>query len=153
VLAAALLLGWRGARSPRGAGDATATGAPGLLGRPAAGRLAVAAAAVVATVVLGIAWAGGDDTVAASPPAGEGGGAVTIASFSFGPDAVSVPAGATVTWTNHDPFEHSVVAQDGTFQSQDLSPGQSFAHAFTAPGTYQYVCGIHPTMHGTVTVT
>ncbi|MGV7605605.1 hypothetical protein PJN30_12990 [Mycobacterium kansasii] len=28
----------------------------------------------------------------------------------------------------------------------------TFSYAFTTPGTFTYVCGIHPFMHGTVVV-
>jgi plastocyanin len=36
--------------------------------------------------------------------------------------------------------------------SQDLSQGQTFSTTFTTPGTFPYVCGIHPFMNGTVVV-
>src|SRR2546429_7405024 len=29
---------------------------------------------------------------------------------------------------------------------------RSFSHTFSSPGTFSYVCLIHPNMHGTVTV-
>ena len=40
---------------------------------------------------------------------------VTIDNFSFGPQTVTVPVGAMVTWTNHDDIPHTVVSTDGVF--------------------------------------
>ena len=48
---------------------------------------------------------------------------------------------------------HSLVAEDGSFQSPDIASGERFSFTFTEPGTYTYICGIHPTMRGTIVVT
>ena len=79
--------------------------------------------------------------------------AVAIADFAFAPPALTVPAGTTVTWTNDDPFGHSVVAGDDSFASGDLAAARTFEFTFDEPGEYPYICGIHPSMIGTVTVT
>ena len=72
-------------------------------------------------------------------------------SYRFVPAAIVVPLGSTVTWTNHDNFTHNV-ALDGAEPLQ-MSPGQSVSRAFEAPGTYAYVCSLHPKdMKGTVLV-
>ena len=81
-----------------------------------------------------------------------GGTAVEIAEFQFVAAEITVAAGDTVTWTNRDSFPHSVVADDDTFASDPLDSGATFAHRFDTPGTYRYVCGIHPTMTATVIV-
>jgi plastocyanin len=87
------------------------------------------------------------------PVAESAGTTVTIAKFMFGPDALTVPVGATVTWTNDDTDPHTVVAKDGTFRSGALTKGGSYRHTFDKPGTYQYLCSIHPFMVATVVVT
>ena len=111
----------------------------------AASALVVAAAMVVG----GIVWSNRDEpSAAAAGPA-----AVTIADFTFGPGDLAVPAGTTVTWTNDDPFPHTLVATDGSFTSPELAAGDRFEFTFEAAGTYDYACGIHPSMTGTVTVT
>ena len=77
-------------------------------------------------------------------------------SYRFSPPAISVAAGTTVTWTNHDNFTHSVQFLDGGLPSEPMvmQPGASTTFAFTAPGTYRYQCHLHPqNMRGTVTVT
>ena len=64
-----------------------------------------------------------------------------------------VPAGTTVEWVNEDGVAHSLVAEDGSFQSPDVDAGGTFSFTFTEPGTYAYICSIHPSMHGTIVVT
>jgi plastocyanin len=78
------------------------------------------------------------------------------ASYRFAPPAITVPAGTTVTWTNHDNFTHSVKFLDGGLPSepQVIKPGESTTFTFDTPGTYRYQCHLHPQqMQGTVTVT
>nr|WP_244602350.1 cupredoxin family copper-binding protein [Mycolicibacterium sp. NCC-Tsukiji] len=85
-------------------------------------------------------------------PMPAGPNAVNIDNFAFAPDTLTVPAGTTVTWTNHDEDPHNVVAEGGQFRSPTMGSGATFSYVFAAPGTYTYVCGIHPFMHGTVVV-
>lgn len=105
--------------------------------------LAVVAALLVA---CGTGDAPGD-----APPEAAPGEDVTVAGFAFQPDAVNVDQGATVTWTNDDDVAHTATAQDGSFDVS-LSPGGSGSHTFDEPGTYTYVCSLHPQMTGEVTV-
>jgi plastocyanin len=73
-------------------------------------------------------------------------------SYRFAPAAITVPAGATVTWTNNDNFTHNV-ALEGS-EPLPMAPGQGVSHTFETPGTYPYVCSLHPKdMKGTVLVT
>jgi len=78
---------------------------------------------------------------------------VAIQGFAFGPATITVKPGTTVTWTQQDEDQHTVTANDGSFTSSPLVTGTTYTHTFTAPGTYQYHCSIHPFMHGTVVVT
>ena len=78
--------------------------------------------------------------------------AVSIANFAFDPNPVSVAVGDTVTWTNNDGVPHTVTANDGSFQSGTLQPGQSFSFTFTAPGSFAYHCEFHANMSGQVDV-
>ncbi len=78
---------------------------------------------------------------------------IKIANFDFGPATITVPAGASVTWTNNDDDAHSVVADNKAFRSAPLDTGDSFSFTFATPGTYAYHCGLHPQMHGKVVVT
>ncbi len=86
-----------------------------------------------------------------SPPAGPV--AVRISNFTFGPKAVTVKVGQTVTWTNDDDIPHAVVANDKSFRSKVLDTGQSFSFTFTKPGQFAYFCSLHPMMTGKIVVT
>ncbi|HUZ01900.1 MAG TPA: cupredoxin family copper-binding protein [Thermomicrobiaceae bacterium] len=78
---------------------------------------------------------------------------VTIDNFSFRPRTVVVPAGATVTWTNHDDVPHTVTSNmPGLFGSPALDTNEHYTHRFDTSGSYAYHCAIHPIMTGTVIV-
>jgi plastocyanin len=77
---------------------------------------------------------------------------VKIDNFSFGPQTVTVPIGATVTWTNRDDIPHTVVSTDGVFKSKVRDTDESFSFTFTKAGTYPYFCSVHPKMTGQVVV-
>ena len=62
---------------------------------------------------------------------------VVIDNFSFSPKTSSVPAGATVTWTNHDNVPHVITSADDQFKkSPVLKTGQRFSNTFATAGTY-----------------
>jgi plastocyanin len=75
---------------------------------------------------------------------------VSIVNMSFSPNTITVPIGATVVWTNTDSVAHTL--KSDAFESGTLNPGDAFDFAFTNAGTYNYSCGIHPSMQGTVVV-
>ena len=78
---------------------------------------------------------------------------VLIDNFSFSPKTFTVPAGATVTWTNRDNVPNVVSSADNQFKkSTVLKTGQSFSHTFATTGTYSYFCSIHPRMRGKIIV-
>jgi len=77
---------------------------------------------------------------------------VKIDNFSFGPQTVTVPVGATVTWTNRDDIPHTVVSTDGVFKSKVRDTDETFSYTFTKAGTYPYFCSVHPKMTGKVVV-
>lgn len=78
---------------------------------------------------------------------------VKIASFAFDPPTLTVPVGTTVKWTNQDSTNHTVTADDQSFDSGALAQGKSFSFTFQKEGTYIYKCTIHPDMVAKITVT
>ena len=77
---------------------------------------------------------------------------VKIDNFSFTPATITIPAGTTVRWTNHDDIPHNVVSNDKSFKSKVMDTDESFSYTFAKAGTYEYFCSIHPKMTGKVVV-
>jgi plastocyanin len=77
---------------------------------------------------------------------------VNIGDNFFDPPQSAVEPGSTITWTNNGDEPHTVTADDGTFDSGVLNPGDSYTVAFDGQGTVTYHCTIHPEMRGSVTV-
>lgn len=85
------------------------------------------------------------------PPAGQPQTiSVNIQDFAFSPATVTIKTGDAVKWTNSDSAPHTISASG--FGSQNLNTGDSYSRTFAAAGTYDYICGIHPSMKGTVIV-
>ncbi len=76
--------------------------------------------------------------------------AVTIKNSAFDPQVIEIPAGDSVTWTNQDGTAHTVKFSD--FESPSMGNGANYTKKFDSPGKYDYICGIHPFMKGTVEV-
>ena len=65
--------------------------------------------------------------------------------------SLTITAGQSVTWRFADgTIAHNV--RVGSTTSPTLTTG-TWTYQFTAPGTYQYVCTLHPLMTGSITVT
>jgi plastocyanin len=75
-----------------------------------------------------------------------------LTNWHFDPADLTVAVGSAVVWHNKGNQEHSVTADDNSFDSGRRSSG-TFARTFSAPGTINYHCVVHARMHGTVTVT
>ena len=97
----------------------------------------------------------GDETTGG----GGGGGdavAVSMENTQYVPQDVEVPVDGTITWTNNDPFPHTVTKETGPgadFDSGDLGGGDTFEQTFDEAGEIDYVCEIHPNQTGTISVT
>ncbi len=77
---------------------------------------------------------------------------VDIEGFAFTPAIAQVAAGQEIRWRNRDGATHTVTFTGIGVDSGALGNGATFTHEFAAPGTYAYVCAIHPSMKGTVEV-
>lgn len=78
---------------------------------------------------------------------------IVIKNFAFHPALLDVAPGERITVHNEDPVTHTVTSTSHAFDTGDVSPGATVT--FTAPmrpGTYPYICVIHPFMHGTLHV-
>jgi amicyanin len=145
VVAAAAVLLLAGCSSPAptgppsvtfGSGVTVTPGMPGMTAMPSTGSAP--------------ATAGSSATAPAAPV---GSNAVAVDNFKFDPATLTVPVGSTVTWTNKDEEPHTIAAKDGSFHSPTLDTKGTYSFTFTKPGSYDYICSIHPFMTGTVVVT
>ena len=135
ILPAALIAGCTGGPD----GDNPGGGAAGGVARPADKTVTPPAA---------LAGAGTDPT----PPSVAT--QVTIDNFTFQPAQLTVPVGTEVTWVNRDDVPHTATstAKPRLFGSAALDTDDKFSFVFTAPGTYDYFCAVHPHMTGRIIV-
>jgi len=100
-----------------------------------------------------------DEPVAASAATGSN-AVVTIHTFNFQPDPITVKAGTKIVFRNQDKILHTVTSgtratpTPGTFNGKLDGAGSSFTVTLDEPGTYPYFCMIHPGagMTGTIIV-
>lgn len=102
--------------------------------------------------VLGVAmlWMAAALGGAASAPPGSA--QIVVKEFMFQPTALTVKAGVTVTWSNQDQEPHTIRSDTGLFASGALDANESFSFRFEKPGTYHFICSIHPRMTGIIVV-
>lgn len=93
------------------------------------------------------------ETAASVPTAGQNAennveNKVIIENFAFSPQISNINAGQKVVWTNNDSAPHQIKAD--SFSSGILNKGDTYEFVFVNPGTYNYYCGLHPSMKGQV---
>ena len=77
---------------------------------------------------------------------------ITLRKSLFTTEQLQVRSGTTVAWINRDPYGHTVTF-DPILDSGVLAGGGRYAVTFNEPGTYGFVCTVHPAiMSGEVTV-
>lgn len=77
---------------------------------------------------------------------------VAIRNFAFRPALLRAKVGATIRWRNRDAAPHTATANNRSFDSKTLARGAGYARRFTRPGTYAYLCILHPQMTGRIVV-
>ncbi|MFF4805306.1 plastocyanin/azurin family copper-binding protein [Streptomyces sp. NPDC001351] len=101
------------------------------------------------TALLGALFLAGAALVLPAPAVQAAAGhQVLMSGYAFSPRTLTITAGDTVTWTNQDQAPHDVKTTSGpaSVHSPMLSKGGSWSHTFTTPGTYGYLCTVHPGM-------
>ena len=109
-------------------------------------------AGVAMPVMIGLLLLVGSPSIRATDQPSAVNAEVKIDNFSFGPETLTVPVGATVTWVNRDDIPHTVVSTDGVFKSKVRDTDEKFSYTFVKAGTYPYYCSVHPKMTGKVVV-
>jgi plastocyanin len=72
--------------------------------------------------------------------------------WGFAPGTRKIEPGTWVTWSNVGQDAHTVTAVDGSFDSGDLDPSEGYSWYFDQPGTFAYLCALHPWMKGQIVV-
>jgi plastocyanin len=111
--------------------------------------LALMVAAVVAVIASAGSSGGGGTARAAANVT------ITARDFFWSPDTVAIQVGDTVTWTNEQGF-HNVLLGDSRLNQPGFPSDPAWnpppQRTFTEPGSYTFVCEVHPGMTGTVNV-
>lgn len=120
--------------------------------RPPVGAALLLAA--VAVLLVGCGGSSGDGADRASSGAAAGGArAVTIQDYLYEPARITVPRGATVTFTNRDSTPHTATSKaSGGFETGSLDSGRSGEVTLEESGSFAYYCVFHPFMKGTIVV-
>lgn len=113
----------------------------------------MAVGSVLIVVLSGDAASSGATAAKSTAPATAASGTVEIdiAEFTYEPETLTVKAGAKVSWTNRDAAPHTATGGD-TFDTGTLQKGDEKTLTLQTPGTFAYVCTIHPFMKATVIV-
>jgi len=79
---------------------------------------------------------------------------VEVIDYGFSPQQLTLHLGASVTWTNDGNDGHDVTGSGpgGEWRSGPLAPSERYTRDFNLTGTYDFVCTIHPEMHGRIVV-
>jgi plastocyanin len=75
-----------------------------------------------------------------------------VEDFLFRPGRLEIAAGTTIVWTNDGQVVHTVSAEDGSFDSGPIEPGQRRSITFSRAGTFPFHCTPHPFMRGLIVV-
>ena len=112
----------------------------------------LAAVALMAGMMSGMGHHRGSRVASSPTVVTQTGVGVEISDFAFVPSNVSVPLGASVSWTNRDGAPHDATADSDDWGTETLKKGDKDTVEFTEPGTFEYYCSIHPYMRGILTV-
>jgi len=125
-------------------------------------KIRIALAVLIFSLVTAACGGGGKKTSSSTPSTLPGAGAaagstVTIfpagTTWKFQPETISVKAGSPITWINTTDVPHNIVFSNAAVKSSDLfDKGKSFTTSLAQPGSYAYICSVHPDMKGTVVV-
>lgn len=77
---------------------------------------------------------------------------VPVAAMRFGSDTTRIAAGQVVRWVNRDPVDHAISFGGEGPAAGTIPAHGSYAVRFDRPGTYPYLCTLHPFMRGVVVV-
>jgi plastocyanin len=120
---------------------------------------------LVAIAVVALALSGAAATAANAPSKSKSKPKeVSVADFYFGPESLTLKKGQSVNWVwaEGNTYPHDVHLKSGpkglkgkgAYSTKTTAVTDAeFEKTFTTPGTYKFICTIHPTqMHMTIVV-
>jgi plastocyanin len=114
-------------------------------------RLLLPAALLLCVLAAGARATSAPNVTAATTQAAT----VSMKANVFVPAEITVAAGTTIVWLNEDYDSgefHNVIAENGSFATENLAPGGASSLTLSSPGRYVYYCDLHEGMYGTVVV-
>lgn len=121
--------------------------------RPSVGA---ALSPLAAAAVLLVGCGGGDGTDQ-TPSSASGGSqsakTVAIRDYLYKPATITVPAGTTIAFTNHDSTPHTATSREsGAFESGSIDTDATGEVRLEESGTFAFYCLFHPFMKGTIII-
>jgi plastocyanin len=77
---------------------------------------------------------------------------ITIENVKFNPETLTVRRGDHIVWVNNDLFPHTATARNRSFDSGSIAAGASWTYVMKSAGQVDYVCTLHPTMKGHLSI-
>jgi plastocyanin len=77
---------------------------------------------------------------------------INMAAIAYEPARIEVKAGTVVVFTNNAPLQHTVTADDNSFDSGLIDAGKRWSRRFDSAGSYPFHCTPHPFMKGVIVV-
>jgi plastocyanin len=105
-------------------------------------------AIAVLTLVATVAACGSSSKSESSSAQAE----ITIRNFMFEPPMLTVAPGTKVSVKNADDTQHTITADDKSFDTGPIDGGKSATFTVSKSGTVKYHCNIHNYMAGTIQV-
>ena len=77
---------------------------------------------------------------------------VDIKRLKFKPASLTIKAGETVIWKNHDIAAHTASDVEGNWDTGELKKNAEGRIVFNEAGTFDYSCAYHPMMKGQIII-
>lgn len=79
---------------------------------------------------------------------------IDVTGMKYSPADATIKVGETVTWKFSDKAPHNVqgIGDKAMGINSPIIDKGEWSYTFTQPGTYRYLCSLHPDMRGSITV-
>jgi plastocyanin len=92
------------------------------------------------------------ETAAATRASASASRSVSVGDYFYAPAKLEVEAGDKITWTNNGKVDEGHTVTGDGFDSGVFKEGETYSLTLKSPGTYDYICTLHPNMKGSIEV-